>query len=291
MNTRINLEKLNEVFTALRTAFDMNISFSNDHGVPLALTKAAPRTPLCTYLRSNPVFNQRCVASDIFHCHTCEVTGKPNHCKCHIGLEEYFYPVFCEGVLIGFIMTGQFFTTENREGVIRNIMTSTPQGMFDEQTIRRLILQQPILDMRKLEAIFKVLDLSISAMLKDDAFLVYESSLTQQIDVYIQNNLNADLSTTALCEAFKVSKTKLNRMANDFYGMSVQSYVRQCRINRSVELLSEGRCTILNIAQQVGIPDGNYFTKVFRATHGCSPTEYRRLAIGEKESSGRVISS
>lgn len=276
MIASVNREKLEELFVAFRTAFDLRVGFCNNKGHALIRTKVNERSALCEYLRKNPNFDHQCELSDEAACQHCDMTKQPYHFHCHVGLEEYFYPICVGKHVLGYIMTGHFFTEENREKVLNTILEQSKSYGADEATIRELFQQQRVIDMKKTEAAFQILGICVTALLKDDVFMIKDKTLSDQIDAYIQSNLDGELSTCLICDKFNISKAKLNRLSNDYFGMSLQKYVKDRRIAHSITLLNEKDMTVREIAEAVGIPDYNYFTKVFRCTTGCAPTDWRR---------------
>lgn len=58
-------------------------------------------------------------------------------------------------------------------------------------------------------------------------------------------------------------------------GSGVIEYVKRLRMSRARELLVTGSAPIRDIAGAVGYDDPFYFSRQFRAVHGCSPTTYR----------------
>ena len=276
MIPQVNRDRIDEVFSAVYDAFNINLGFCNSRGDNLGYSTYRGRAPLCTYLRKDPFFNNRCVKSDERICAYCESTGQPCHCRCHVGFEEYFYPVFIGKTLLGFIVTGQFYSRENREEVTRNILEVVRPDAEKEAEILRLLDQQPQFEKKKTKALFKLLDMAINDLLRDDVILIEDKRLSDQIDGYIQQNLAGELCTDAICDAFSISKAKLNRVANDFFGDSIQRHVRKRRIDQSIHLLENSEVPISEIAAEVGIPDYNYFTKVFRGAMGCAPKEWRK---------------
>lgn len=276
MIASVNREKLEELFLAFRTAFDLHVGFCNNKGHALIRTRVNERSALCEYLRQNPDFDHQCELSDIAACQHCDLTQKPYHFHCHVGLEEYFYPICVGKHVLGYIMTGHFFTEENRDKVLDTILKQSQKYDADEKIVRELFMQQRVIDMEKTEAAFKILGICVTALLKDDVFLIRDKTLSDKIDAYIQANLDGEVSVGLLCDRFGMSRAKLNRLSNDYFGMSLQKYVKDRRIARSITLLDEGDMTIREIADAVGIPDYNYFTKVFRLTTGCPPTDWRK---------------
>ena len=72
------------------------------------------------------------------------------------------------------------------------------------------------------------------------------------------------LSAAYLCVRFKKSMN-----------VSPIHYINQYRIKASLPLLKDESLKLDEIAQQVGIENGNYYSKVFKKYMGCSPAQYR----------------
>ena len=49
-------------------------------------------------------------------------------------------------------------------------------------------------------------------------------------------------------------------------------YINTQRVNRAAQLLVQNNHTIAAVAEEVGILDVNYFTKIFKKTLGVTPT-------------------
>ena len=58
-------------------------------------------------------------------------------------------------------------------------------------------------------------------------------------------------------------------------GTSPNDYLRKCRMERAAELLNNSESTVSEVCVQVGIPDAQYFSRVFKAYFGVSPSIYR----------------
>jgi AraC family transcriptional regulator len=61
---------------------------------------------------------------------------------------------------------------------------------------------------------------------------------------------------------------------------TVAGYLRALRVRRACQELAEGEVPLSSIAQSAGFSDQSHFTRVFRATIGVSPGEYRRTRKG-----------
>lgn len=77
-----------------------------------------------------------------------------------------------------------------------------------------------------------------------------------------------------------VNPAYLGHLFKDETGNFFNSYLMQCRINRSVVLLRNPGSKIKDVASQVGFASTSYFVRCFRESKGVSPAKYR---IGKEE--------
>ncbi len=63
------------------------------------------------------------------------------------------------------------------------------------------------------------------------------------------------------------------------YGCSPGEYLRECRLDRAVDLLlRRPRLALADVAARAGYADQAHFNHAFRASFGCTPGTYRRAA-------------
>ena len=73
-----------------------------------------------------------------------------------------------------------------------------------------------------------------------------------------------------------VSPSYLSALFKQETGSTLIDYINTQRVNRAAQLLVQNNHTIAAVAEEVGILDVNYFTKIFKKTLGVTPTRYRR---------------
>ena len=83
-------------------------------------------------------------------------------------------------------------------------------------------------------------------------------------------------SLDALAERFYINKFYLTRVFKDQFGLSVTSYLTQLRITQAKRLLRFTDKSVENVAQECGLNDANYFSRLFKKVEGTTPGEYRR---------------
>jgi YesN/AraC family two-component response regulator len=94
----------------------------------------------------------------------------------------------------------------------------------------------------------------------------------------IETDLVADLSLKAHAEYLSVNASYLSNLFKKETGITLTEYVNRARIDHAIFLLNTTDMQIQTIAQNCGVPDVNYFTKLFKRTIGKTPKEYREGA-------------
>ena len=84
-------------------------------------------------------------------------------------------------------------------------------------------------------------------------------------------NLNIDIIAAQL----GLGRTNFYRKVRELMGMSPNDYLRKCRMERAAELLCSSELAVSDVCVQVGMPDAQYFSRVFKAHFGISPSIYR----------------
>ena len=106
------------------------------------------------------------------------------------------------------------------------------------------------------------------------------SKLVQHVILRIENDLTADLSLRANAQQFSVNASYLSALFRKETGSTLTDYVNRMRIDHAIFLLNVTDMQIQTIAQYCGIPDVNYFTKLFKRSVGKTPKEYRQETRG-----------
>lgn len=90
-------------------------------------------------------------------------------------------------------------------------------------------------------------------------------------------NLNIDI----IASQFGMGRTNFYRKVRELMGMSPNDYLRRCRMERAAEIIRTTNLPIADICAQVGIPDAQYFSRVFKSFFGTTPSAYREQKAEE----------
>lgn len=86
---------------------------------------------------------------------------------------------------------------------------------------------------------------------------------------------NSNLNIDIIASQFGMGRTNFYRKVRERMGMSPNDYLRKCRMERAAEIIRTTNLPIADICAQVGIPDAQYFSRVFKTYFGSTPSAYR----------------
>ena len=102
------------------------------------------------------------------------------------------------------------------------------------------------------------------------------SPLVRKAVLLIEADLTQNLGLSAIAEALSISPGYLSGLFHQETGKTLTEFVNEKRLEHGARLLRSGNQQIQTVAQYCGIPDVNYFTKLFKKHYGVTPREYRK---------------
>lgn len=96
----------------------------------------------------------------------------------------------------------------------------------------------------------------------------------EQIVKYLEENYrDSSINLTSVAQQFGFNVSYLSRRFKQVLGDSFVEYLMKCRMEHAMELSGKDR-KMFEIADEVGIPDPNYFSRCFKKYTGMSYSEY-----------------
>ncbi|SMD16118.1 hybrid sensor histidine kinase/response regulator transcription factor [Pedobacter nyackensis] len=93
----------------------------------------------------------------------------------------------------------------------------------------------------------------------------------------VEENLgNENFSVDDISKAIGISRVQLYRKVKALLDCSITDYILSRRLKKASYLLINENFTIAEITYMVGFSTPNYFSTVFKAKYGCSPSEFKK---------------
>lgn len=104
-------------------------------------------------------------------------------------------------------------------------------------------------------------------------------SITERILLYIEDNLEKQLSLEKIAQEFNYSKFYIARIFKEHAGVTLYKYIQGRRLDKAAKKLAETKQSIIEIAFESGYASQQAFTQAFRRVYICTPQEYRQIGI------------
>ncbi len=94
--------------------------------------------------------------------------------------------------------------------------------------------------------------------------------------IYIDNNLNKDLSLERVANILNISQSYLSSLFSDTMKTSFSNFVNLRRVNRAKLLLETTDYSLIEIALECGFNSQSYFCYVFKKMEDITPTNFKK---------------
>jgi len=231
----------------------------------------------CNFIFSTANGAAACASCDRAAFHCAKSKKGPHHYQCHAGLTELIVPITANADKpVGYLMIGQVRTADAPTPDFQHILDSYVDASITLQALEHAYHNVASVNAETIEACMNILQACAAFIWLDEYIRLSQTPLSQQIHHYISNHLANPLSLTQLADHFQIGKTTLCQTVKRDFDMSVNQLITKLRVEKATQLLHSEQRSISEIAAQVGIPDFNYFSKVFKKATGFSPSAYRK---------------
>ena len=100
---------------------------------------------------------------------------------------------------------------------------------------------------------------------------------------FIHNNIEKNLKVEDVLAQVPLSRRSLEKRFHKVTGFPVYEYIFNLRIEKFTQKLLETDQSIFEISMDLGLNDGKNIARQFRQIKGCTPTEYRRKYLIDKQ--------
>lgn len=230
-------------------------------------------TPFCAKLRENEELDARCRACDRHAFAQCKKTHRQYVYTCHAGLIEGISPILYDNRIIGYIGVGQIKSDPKTD-----FAPISEQIREDQrEPLRKLFEALPVTEEEKISAAMRILDACTGYEYLKGLARSAEEQIDLRLSAYIDGHITEELTVRSLCTEFHLSHSEIYSIFREYFEATPAEYIKGRRLDRACRLLRETSLPIGEIARLCGIPDYNYFSKIFKRAFLISPREYRKM--------------
>ena len=230
------------------------------------------QTPFCRLIALSG--DERCLKCDARALADMKGRSLPKRYLCHAGLYEIALPVTEGGRHTGTILFGQMLDDSPREAQWRRVSAKCA-WYPDQEALYAAFMQLRRVSAQQMNACAEIAQACVSEARLSGPRLSARHDDAEALFEYVSERYMEPVSLQTLCDALGMGKTKLCALCSRRFGQTPMRLLAERRVSAARELLESTDHSVRFIAQAVGIPDENYFIKVFKRAVGMTPAAYR----------------
>ncbi len=275
MKILFNTDKLLRLVEDLQTFTGLKTSIFDGEGRDIQIFGG--HQDFCHLVNADGEGHRRCEDCDARAVRACAEMRGVYRYRCHLGLCEVALPLYENGVPIAYLSFGQYLdeTPVERQWERTEKALSWYQG--DRKALREAFWGLRQYSFRETVAYAEILQALTAYILKEGIIRSAEYTDLQRLEMYLDEHFRESLSLKRVAADLHMGTTKLCQLARQLPGgVTVTQAVTARRIGAAKDLLLQSETPISAVAEAVGYSDYNYFTKVFKAQTGSTPSAYRK---------------
>ncbi len=277
MNILFDQEKLLRLLTNLYIFTGIAANILDPQGRDINLFEGHP--PFCRAMNALPEGHERCVRCDAWKIRTYSADSGFQFYRCHAGICEAVMPLYEKSHPLAYLVFGCFLDDSPMDQQwerTRSALNWYPGGA---DALKSAFFQFRQYSSGELKAYAELLEALAAYIQLKGMIQATEQTDLQKLELYLDQHYMEKLSLESISQELQIGRTKLCRLAKQLSGGETLSYlIARRRIDAAKDLLLRSDLPISAVAEEVGISDYNYFSRVFRSVTGATPRDYRKAS-------------
>ena len=231
------------------------------------------KLPICATIHKAEGEYEKCAACDREAFETVQKTKETLIYKCRFGLTEIVSPIYNFGILTGYLMMGQISDDKTSPEFIEDNLLKIGT---DRETAGSLVKNMRVVKEELISSYVKIMTICAQYLTLSNAMPGEKPSIAESANRYIHENLEKRITIKDICDFIGCSKTTLVSSFKKEFGETVNAAITRSKLEKAKNLLNAGAMSINEISQATGFYDQAYFSKVFSAEYGITPSEYKK---------------
>lgn len=293
---RNSIETIALFMDEIRVRYNVELQYHDNIGLfvndyllgPVLMKYYSHNNDFCKYVKMNNECCQQCYNNKNKISERVKKFKKPFYGRCHMGFEEFVFPVMLGENSIGYFTVGEFYSEKSHtEQYLKKRAEETAfdykilsEKFFSNVATVNFDISEFVTDMNMLcNSIGIYAGQNVKTNKNELAKQTDKVTKNYVVDTaieYIFANYGTDVTLESIASACHCNSSYLSHIFKKKTGMKISEYITGVRINRAKYYLSISDYSITHISDMIGFNDSGYFSRVFKKYTGMSPDKFRK---------------
>lgn len=231
------------------------------------------RLPLCKRIHEVEGEYEKCRECDKIAFKSVLETKETVIYKCRYGLTEAVSPLYNFGILTGFLMMGQIRGSETSPETVRDGLIKIG---IEEKEASEIAFGMSAVSEDMIGSYVKIMTICAQYLTLSNAMPATKPTTAEAAKKFIHENITNRITIKDICKEVGCSKTTLITAFKKEFGISVNTAIKNAKLEEARRLLLSGKMSIYEVSKATGFYDQSYFSKVFSTEFGVTPSDFKK---------------
>ncbi len=258
---------------------DIRTSFLAPDGRELFVGRRQEFCTFCKLIRSKLDLEEQCLACDRKNWKAAERTGKPVIYKCHGGMMDGCVPVTVHGQTLGYIMMGQFRTSD----VCVRSARAKWKKLFGDDALNTAFLSAPLFPPAKVKDILAMFTALTEFIVRQHLIGLEGFNPIQPLLTYMEQHPSELLSVGDAARLLHRSASSVAHLFKKVAGKSLLQHQIALKLDLADKLFAKrAGTTVSAVAADLGFSDPYYFSRLYKKHRGHPPSRAMKSSVSRR---------
>ncbi len=271
-------KEIQEIFDSFTSCFNIRINYFTPDIREIKVGLHKPVCRYCAFIQNKLDMMDLCIESDKTRCKEAFEGKELVSYTCHAGLREAIHPIFFEDALLGYIVIGQFRSSET---IAPHILEACSEKEIQEKDLVKAFEKIPRYDDKQTKNILNLFKILVKYIMSQQMISRKGNMILNTIIHYIEENIDKQLSLTEVAKLVGKSNSYVSHLFKKNLDKSFSQIVIEMKLNKADDFFRiMPDLSISEVAYKSGYDDPLYFSRIYKKYRNISPKEFKKKLVG-----------
>ncbi len=193
--------------------------------------------------------------------------------KCFAGMIETIFPIYYEGIHLGFFILGQY---RQDEKLNREIILEWQNNIGTAEKLILAFLKTPSFSKEKIDNLKNLFRVIVEYIASHNMIKIRSNLIIEKLINHAKNNVDKNISIEEASKIVSKSVSTISHIFTSYLKKSFKQVMIEIKLEKAEELLLKNHdTTIKEVSYAVGYNDQYYFSRLYKKYRGFPPSNFK----------------